>query len=167
MPQPQSLRGRSRSSMGINVAMRYVEDRDGRIVDGDRVSAIRDFARAVWGKLKKRGPMPASWGLADSDTRKIFYYEMAQRFYELRLCELDWKADQIAKETYTRWHSTSADVDDIAANSKSKRHRTVSIKTAQDSELKRRKATASVRDARLHLLIRQLLITLIYTRMPS
>jgi len=136
--------------------MQYVEDRDSRIMDGDRASAIRDFARAVWGeKLKKRGPMLALWEVADSD------YEMAQRFYELRLCELDWKADQITKEIYSHWHSTSGHVDDIAANSKSKQLRTGSIKMAQNLELKRHKANPSVYDVHLHL-IQQLLITLIY-----
>jgi hypothetical protein len=127
--------------------MRYLEDRDGNVVDGDRASSVRDFARAVWDKLKKRGVMPASWGAADSDTRKVYYYEMAQRFYELRLCDLDWKADQIAKEGYSYWHKPMDDV--VATNSKGKRFRAASIKAIPDSDSKRLKANALVRDVQL------------------
>ena len=58
-------RGRARASLNVNVAMRYVETERGDLIDGDRASEIRKFARAIWVSFGKRGRAPAKWGQAD------------------------------------------------------------------------------------------------------
>jgi hypothetical protein len=98
------VRGRTRAAQGINVKMRYVEQRDGTIIDGDRASEIRKFARAIWVSIAKRGPLPPKWGQADVETRRQYCNGMASRFLELRLCEHEWKAEQIATNNYPSWY---------------------------------------------------------------
>ena len=56
--------------------------------------------------LGKKGTPPATWGAADIETRKLYSQEMSTRFPELKLCDLDWKAEQIATDNYPSWHYT-------------------------------------------------------------
>ena len=37
---------------------------------------------------------------------KLYYASMAERFPELRLCALDWKADMVATVYYSPWRKT-------------------------------------------------------------
>jgi hypothetical protein len=39
------------------------------------------------------------------DMKTKYYTKMSKRFLELRLCELDWKTEQVASETYPAWHA--------------------------------------------------------------
>ncbi len=96
-------RGQGRSRMGINVAMRYIQTEDGTVIDGYRATEMRHHARAVFIGLVDNGKQFASWGEADAMSRRVFYNEMASRFTELSYCELDWKAEQIATDTYPGW----------------------------------------------------------------
>ena len=88
---------------GINVAMRYIELEDGTVINGDRAGDIRKFARSIWVSFSKNGPPPAKWGLADVEMRKTYCREMGNRFPELKYCDLDWKAEQIATDNYPSW----------------------------------------------------------------
>lgn len=77
------------------------------MISGDtRASEIRRFARSIWVLLGKQGTPPATWGAADVETRRMYCLEMCSRFPELKLCDLDWKAEQIATDNYPSWHST-------------------------------------------------------------
>lgn len=100
---PQA-RGRGRAAQNINVAMRYAEQEDGTVIDGDRAGEIRKFARSIWVSFAKKGPPPPKWGQADVEMRKIYCHEMGRRFPELKFCELDWKADLIATDSYPSWY---------------------------------------------------------------
>ena len=99
-------RGRGRAAKGINVSMRYVEFENGEMISGDRATEIRRFARSIWVLLGNKGSLPATWGAADIETRKLYSQEMCKRFPELKLCDLDWKAEQIATDNYPSWHNT-------------------------------------------------------------
>jgi hypothetical protein len=99
-------RGRGRAAKGINVSMRYVEFEDGQMISGDRATEIRRFARSIWVLLGNKGTPPVTWGAADIETRKLYSQEMCTRFPELKLCDLDWKAEQIATDNYPSWHYT-------------------------------------------------------------
>ena len=101
-------RGRTRASLNVNVAMRYVELEDGKAIDGDRATEIRKFARAIWVSFGKRGLAPAKWGQADVEIRKQYCQEMNSRFPKLRFCDLDWKSEQIATDNYPSWYTTWA-----------------------------------------------------------
>ena len=96
-------RGKARASQGINVAMRYVEDENGTVIDGHRATEIRRYARLIWVNIANSGGLPTSWGKADVKLSQTYYCEMRQRFPELALCDLDWKADQIATDNYPSW----------------------------------------------------------------
>jgi hypothetical protein len=101
-------RGRARASLNVNVAMRYVERENGDLIDGDRASEIRKFARAIWVSFGKKRLAPAKWGQAGVETRKDYFQEMNSRFPELRYCDLDWKSEQVATDNYPSWYTTWA-----------------------------------------------------------
>ena len=88
------------------MSMRYVEYENGEIISGDRATEIRRFARSIWVLLGNKGSPPATWGTADIETRKLYSQEMCSRFPELKLCDLDWKSEQIATDNYPSWHNT-------------------------------------------------------------
>jgi hypothetical protein len=96
-------RGKARASQGINVAMRYVEDRNGTVVNGHRATEMRRHARLIWVHMANNGGVPPSWGKADVKLSQTYCHEMRQRFPDLALCDLDWKADQIATDNYPSW----------------------------------------------------------------
>jgi len=54
--------------------------------------------------LGKKGTLPATWEAADIETGKLYSQEMCMRFPELKLCDLDWKVEQIATNNYPFWH---------------------------------------------------------------
>jgi len=112
---PQA-RGRSRAAQGINVTMQYVELEDGTIISGDRATEIRKFARAIWVSFSKAGTPPSKWGQADIQTRQQYLHAMGSHFTELRLCDLEWKAEQIATNNYPSWYTnwlSKRDVQDL------------------------------------------------------
>lgn len=96
-------RGRTRAAQGINVNMKYIEDREGRPINGHLASDIRRHARAVFVGLAHKGFLFTSWTEADHNSLKTYYCEMAERFEELRLCANDWKAEMIALDVYRTW----------------------------------------------------------------
>lgn len=97
-------RGKSRASQGVNVAMRYVETDEGVVVDGHRCSEMRRLARSIWVHMANNGGLPTSWRKADVKLSQSYCREMCRKFPELRLCDLDWKADQIATDNYPSWY---------------------------------------------------------------
>lgn len=108
LPEGPQGRGRARASLNVNVAMRYVETENGDLIDGDRASEIRKFARTIWVSFGRRGQAPAKWGQADVETRKEYCQEMNSHFPELRFCDLDWKSEQVATDNYPSWYTTWA-----------------------------------------------------------
>jgi hypothetical protein len=91
---------------GENVAMRFVETADGNMINGHRAESIRRHARSIWVYIAKGGTPPATWGSADLKTKELYCREMCNVFEELSLCNLDWKAEQIATDNYSSWHTT-------------------------------------------------------------
>lgn len=96
-------RGRTRAAQGINVNMKYLEDREGHPVNGHIASDIRRHARAIFVGLAHKGCVFTSWTEADYNSLKTYYGEMAEHFEELRLCANDWKAEMIALDIYRTW----------------------------------------------------------------
>lgn len=47
--------------------------------------------------------MPLTWEHADEELKKRYYRAMAAGFFELRLCDSSWKAEQIATCIYSSW----------------------------------------------------------------
>jgi hypothetical protein len=98
------VRGKVRSAQGENVKMLYVEDEQGNTVNGNRASDMRRVARSIWIELARTGKAPKKWGRADVRVADYYKGEMRHRFPELRLCDQDWKADQIAIDNYPSWY---------------------------------------------------------------
>jgi hypothetical protein len=84
--------------------MLFVEDEDGKSIDGHRATEIRRIARSIWAEFAKKGRAPKSWCKADMSTAQEYNREMRRFFPELRFCEFDWKAEQIAIENYPSWY---------------------------------------------------------------
>ena len=98
------VRGRSRSSKGINVMMLYVESEDGVPVDGDMAKHIREKAKSFWYGLADNAPV--RWGQATLQVKSDYCRQMVKWFPDLRLCSSDWKATNIATDFYTGWYKT-------------------------------------------------------------
>ncbi|KJA13688.1 hypothetical protein HYPSUDRAFT_209335 [Hypholoma sublateritium FD-334 SS-4] len=105
-PAPSAQRGQGRSRAGINVSMRYIQDKHGQVIDGHRAREIRMHARALFVGFAMQGRQFSSWGDADAISRRTFYNEMVKRFEELQYCDLDWKAEQIATDSFPGWKVT-------------------------------------------------------------
>jgi hypothetical protein len=105
---PPGERGKGRASQGVNVAMRYVEDENGEPVDGYLAQHIRTWARGIWVEINEKGILRAKWGDMSVEDLKYYHREMRRKFPILALCENSWKADQIAIDNYSSWHSSYA-----------------------------------------------------------
>ncbi|KJA13935.1 hypothetical protein HYPSUDRAFT_209121 [Hypholoma sublateritium FD-334 SS-4] len=96
-------RGKHRSAQGINVAMKYIENEEGTVIDGYRGAEIRRYARSLWVQMALDDKLPKAWGNADATSLSTYNDSMAQRFPELRLCASDWKANMVAIDNYPSW----------------------------------------------------------------
>jgi hypothetical protein len=85
--------------------MLYVEDKNGKVVDGHIASEIRKYARSVWVHIAKVYGAPPKWSDAGVKIAQVYHEHMYSRFLFLQLCELDWKVDLIATDNYPLWHS--------------------------------------------------------------
>jgi len=91
------------ASKGINVATLYVEDEDGKVIDGFRASAIRHVAYRIFNEFLAAGVAAASWGMGGTAITRQYYNEMALQIPEMRYCDNHWKADYLAKHIYPSW----------------------------------------------------------------
>lgn len=98
------VRGKKAVAQGQNNACMYIENENGQPVDGYRLSSIRQLARVVWVKFAEMGMAPVSWGKANLMLANEYKSEMRHRFPEFRLCENDWKLQQLATTDYPSCH---------------------------------------------------------------
>lgn len=103
---PGSQCGQGRCRAGINVSMCYIQDMDGKAIDGHQAREIRIHARAIFVGFAMQGKHFTLWGDADATSRRFFYNEMVICFEELQCCDLDWKAERIATNTFPGWKTT-------------------------------------------------------------
>jgi hypothetical protein len=85
--------------------MLYVEDKNGKVVDGHIASEIRKYARSVWVHIAKVYGAPPKWSDAGVKIAQVYREHMYSRFPFLQFCELDWKVDLIATDNYPSWYS--------------------------------------------------------------
>lgn len=112
-----AVRGKSLIAKGINKTVKYIEDTEGKPVDGYKVRDIRSHARAIWANFQTIGRVPSSWGKADAETATVYRREMRLKFFEFALCENDWKADLLATESYPSWYSNHIKSNEIKGES--------------------------------------------------
>jgi hypothetical protein len=84
--------------------MLYVEDQHGHVVSRESVIMMRSLAQNIWFELGITGAAAPSWEQVDVQSKKGYYRAMAASFFNLRLCDLDWKAEKIAQDNYPLWH---------------------------------------------------------------
>jgi hypothetical protein len=85
-------------------AMRFVEDQYGIVVGKFSASMMYALAEAIFVEHGTSGAvMPPTWEQADQETKKGYYRAMAAGFFELRLCDSSWKAEQLAACIYSSW----------------------------------------------------------------
>ncbi len=86
------------------VAIRFVEDQHGVAAGKISASMMHALAQAIFLEHGTSGaPVPLTWERADEEIKKGYYRAMAAAFFELRLCDSSWKADQIATCIYSSW----------------------------------------------------------------
>ena len=102
----QGEHGRSWAAQGVNVAMQYIEDENGQMIDGHRVSAMCKLAHSIWAALANVRKALAKWLQADIVIAQSYRCKMQQHFPELQLCENDRKVDLITLDNYPSWYSS-------------------------------------------------------------
>jgi hypothetical protein len=87
-------------------AIRFVEDQHGVAAGKMSASMMHNLAQAIFLEHGTSGaPVPLTWERVDVEIKKEYYRAMAAAFFELRLCDSSWKADQIATRIYSSWFS--------------------------------------------------------------
>ncbi|KAG6807409.1 hypothetical protein H0H92_007647, partial [Tricholoma furcatifolium] len=99
-------KGRARQAQGVNVMLRYIEDSNGKVVDGFMAQKIRKLARTIWQSFAESGILPSTWGKASREANHQYRKEMERAFPVLALCDDHWKVDTIATEAYPSWYSS-------------------------------------------------------------
>ncbi|KAG6808926.1 hypothetical protein H0H92_002348 [Tricholoma furcatifolium] len=86
-----------------NIMTWYLEDEDGDPVDGAKVEQVRATARSLWETLKSRGIAPSTWSEANNEAHNYYEAHLCERHPEVSYCENNWKAHQIAIDSYPSW----------------------------------------------------------------
>ncbi len=117
-----------------SIAMHYIEDQHGNIVEGHSLTDILSFAREVWVELGISGAAPLIWENADMEIKRGFYQAMVAGFFEFRLCDSNWKAEQYAIDNYGLWYLEWNAQTQAASGFPGKRFRNPSMKLAGSSK---------------------------------
>ena len=104
MNEMEGTRGPGRVSQGINVTARFVEDPEGNILNGWRVTDMRNLAQQIFHQLLRCNAAPVQWRRVSRDSLLYYLSEMYSSFPELRLCDSHWKANRLASRQYSGWY---------------------------------------------------------------
>ncbi|KAJ6624307.1 hypothetical protein B0H10DRAFT_2212733 [Mycena sp. CBHHK59/15] len=89
---------------GINVAMQYVTDANGVVIDGFRATAIRSLATKLFAHAAASGAAPATWSKAGLEMQTQLSAEICRQFAEMGLCANDWKVQYMVTKMYSGWY---------------------------------------------------------------
>lgn len=70
----------------------------------EQCTAVTRRARHIFTQLNASGIGAARWGDVGNIGQDYYRSEMYSFFPDLRLCELDWKVNRLATETYSSWY---------------------------------------------------------------
>nr|GAT53134.1 predicted protein [Mycena chlorophos] len=121
--EPKALRVRARMAAGENVQHWFITNVDGEPISAEQVEQQNLFARDLWNVLDSRGLACPTWSAVDAKSKQFFYHEMESKFFELRLCDNNYKSKTICTLSYGSWYkhrpslrvSAKADPDDLEA----------------------------------------------------
>src|ERR1700722_5502086 len=104
-------RGKTRIANGENMALRFIEDSNGVVVDGYQVNKMRTLSNQIWTHLHDQGVSPVTWAQGSHIIQSYYHSTMYDRFPKLQLCEGHWKVDQIAISSYPGWYRNHKNAD--------------------------------------------------------
>ena len=87
----------------------FLEDANGAPLSEERCNAVTKRARQIFAHLNASGAGATKWGEMGNVSQDYYRNEKYSLFPELRLCELDWKANRLATETYSSWYRKCKD----------------------------------------------------------
>jgi hypothetical protein len=109
-----SLSGKGATTFGLSSnsakteTTDYLEDENSTPLTEQQRGAMYSHARRFWNTyLQKSGRFPPTYSALDLDTLGHFRSEMERHFFELRLCDNHWKADEIWIRNYHSWRSSA------------------------------------------------------------
>ena len=134
-------------------AMQFLKDQYGVVVGKFSASMMNSLSQAIFVEHGTSGAvMPLTWEHMGEETKKGYYRAMAAGFFELRLCDSSWKAEQIATCIYPSWFSEwQAQTQIRPLGIEAKRVRSLSM-GAGASNLKKFKVSAPVSNTMTQLL---------------
>ncbi|CDO77866.1 hypothetical protein BN946_scf184612.g3 [Trametes cinnabarina] len=86
-------RGKTRIAKGENVSHPYLEDVNGKPIDGHQLKRMGEFTRAFIWCLKQTGRFPQSWKEVDVAAREVWFTAVRKKFPVFQICEFNWKAE--------------------------------------------------------------------------
>lgn len=104
----------------------FVETEHGDPVGENRLDHLRKYACKFFEDIDK-SKAPPTWKQAPTEMRQTLHKLMVDRFPELKLCDSDWKVDQIVSSTYTSWHTYWVKRVESAQQKPRKRQKTTSL----------------------------------------
>ncbi|KAI0364296.1 hypothetical protein BV20DRAFT_1057332 [Pilatotrama ljubarskyi] len=109
-------RDKTRIANGENVSHPYLEDVNGKPIDGHQLKRIGEFTRAFIRCLKQTGRFPQSWKEVDVAAREVWFTAVRKKFPVFQICEFNWKAEHWMGRHYydakRKRNSDSGDKDD-------------------------------------------------------
>ena len=98
-------RGHGRPNRNENLTFWHFQHSDGRVLEGNEVSAICCESKKIWrGLCNRYGPIGAPWSTISLDRQLEFYIKIDEKFPILCLCEHQYKAETIAFADYSHWY---------------------------------------------------------------
>ncbi|KAI0082983.1 hypothetical protein BDY19DRAFT_998984 [Irpex rosettiformis] len=78
----------------------FIQDDDGQLISEATLGRIRQVARGKFMEMAARGVLPDSWDKIQWSTRADFECDLERQFFVLRLCENNWKVNEVAKQLF-------------------------------------------------------------------
>lgn len=85
---------------GISPTWRFLQDESGQPIDKTTLSRISQVARGKFIEMATKGVLPGSWDKVQWSARADFEHGMEDQFFFLRLCENNWKVNEVAKHLF-------------------------------------------------------------------
>jgi hypothetical protein len=101
-------RGSSRADDGVNIAFPFIEDTEGRSVDGFAARQMRDSTRRILNELYPASgpPPPSSFSKLPHRVHMRFTVMLTSVHPELKLCSASWKSSALGKSVFRSWKTT-------------------------------------------------------------
>lgn len=80
----------------IKARWHFIQNEDGELIDKAMLGRITTAARGKFNEMATKGVLPPRWDKIQWAIRKDFEHDMEHEFFVLRLCENNWKANEVA-----------------------------------------------------------------------